>query len=382
MTRSTRSEGRASGRRRALAVALLSALALAAVPVVSAHGGGHAATPFGLAHTDGLLLALAGALLVAAAVVCKRTGRTSPTTALWVAFSGIAVAAAGAVLFDGLSPEPVYTAATIPFPRSWYPALGLGGGVTVAVVSFVVGWLRWPTRPRYTYLGILAGVWIAYPYLVPGGGGDTHPLGYLVVLATLGGVWYVVWRDAGDLLRSAGSDPVSRRFGAAVAAVVFAFFLAVTGYLSVFPEPTVTEPATEVLPAVYQIVAWPTLEIVRPDVPLFLALSPGQLLVVGTLSGLVGANAAVVARQWRTGAAAGLTEGTTGTAAVVGSCTCGCCGPLVAKVGVLAAGPATAAPLYWLFVDAASPLSAVVLLGALALFTGGLVRSAGWPPGE
>jgi vacuolar-type H+-ATPase subunit I/STV1 len=70
-----------------------------------------------------------------------------------------------------------------------------------------------------------------------------------------------------------------------------------------------------------------------------------------------------------------MTEGTAGSAAIVGTCTCGCCGPLVAKIAVLAAGPSIAAPLYWVFVDSASPLSAVFIVGSLLLFTGSLLYS-------
>ncbi|WP_227379754.1 hypothetical protein [Haladaptatus halobius] len=70
-----------------------------------------------------------------------------------------------------------------------------------------------------------------------------------------------------------------------------------------------------------------------------------------------------------------MTEGTAGTAAIVGSCTCGCCGPLVAKVAVLAAGPSIAAPLYWVFVDTASPLSSLFIVASVVLFTGSLIYS-------
>ena len=62
-------------------------------------------------------------------------------------------------------------------------------------------------------------------------------------------------------------------------------------------------------------------------------------------------------------------------AAVVGSCTCGCCGPLVAKIAVLAAGPSIAAPLDWVFVDSASPLSALFIVGSIVLFAGSLIYS-------
>lgn len=126
---------------------------------------------------------------------------------------------------------------------------------------------------------------------------------------------------------------------------------------------------------VYQLVTWPTLEIVLPHIPFFLAVSPGQLVVIGTLSALIGLNAAIVARQWRLEERSGAAQGTAGSAAVVGSCTCGCCGPLIAKVAILAAGPSLAAPVYWLFVDGASPLSTLFTVGSVLLFTGGFLYS-------
>lgn len=365
-----------SGRRGRLAagVVVAAVAALAAVPTAAAHGQTHGAGPLEPVH--GALLAGAGVAVVAGAALGKRTGRVTPTTALYAVFGGIVLAALGAVLFDGLSADPTYTAASMPFPRSWYRPLALGGGLLVVVASFLVGVLRWPTRPRYTFLGILLGLWIMYPYLFDGRVAQIHPLGYAIVLGTPLLVGYVVWTDARRVLAGVAADPVARWFGVGVAAVLGVFFLAITGYLTVFPEPGgPTEATVVVLPAIYQLVVWPTLEVVLPQVPLFLALSPGQLIVVGTLAGLVGLNAAVIARQWRLQEAAGLTEGTAGGAAIVGTCTCGCCGPLVAKIAVLAAGPSIAAPLYWVFVDSASPLSAIFIVGSVVLFTGTLLYS-------
>ena len=124
---------------------------------------------------------------------------------------------------------------------------------------------------------------------------------------------------------------------------------------------------------------WPILEIYLPHVPLvpvfFVAVSPGPLIVSGLLSGLIGLNAALVARHWRVEERAGLKESTGGTTAVVGSCTCGCCGPLVAKIAVLVAGPSVAAPLYWILIDSASPLGALFIIASIALFTGSLIYS-------
>lgn len=368
---------RPAGRRRLgrlAGVAVASVAGLAAVPAATAHGGSHGAGFLEPVH--GVAVALAGLAVIAGAALGKRTGRVSPTTALYAAFGGIVLAAVGAVLFDGLSADPVYTAASMPFPRSWYRPMALGGGLLVVVASFLVGWLRWPTRPRYTFLGILLGLWIMYPYLFTSPTAQTHPLGYAIVLGTPVLVGYVVWRDAGRVLAAVAADPVARWFGVGVAGVLVLFFLSITGYMTVFPEAGgPTEPTVVVLPAIYQLVLWPTLEVALPSVPFFLALSPGVLAVVGTLSGLVGLNAAVIARQWRLEEAAGLTEGTAGGAAIVGTCTCGCCGPLVAKLAVLAAGPSVAAPLYWVFVDSASPLSALFLVGSVVLFTGALLYS-------
>ena len=93
----------------------------------------------------------------------------------------------------------------------------------------------------------------------------------------------------------------------------------------------------------------------------------------------MGLNAAAVAHSWRLDRQAGATQSTAGTATVVGACTCGCCGPLVSQVAVIAAGPTIAAPIYWIFVDSASPLSSIFLLGSIALFTGTLVYSIDSP---
>ena len=367
---------RGSGRPRygrSLTAFVVLLLSLARVPVASAHGG---TAVSGVTRLHGLAVVLCGIGLLGASVLCKRTDRLSPTAALWGVFLGIVVTVVGAVLFDGLSPDPTYAARSMPFPRAWYEPLSLLVGLSIAVLSLVIGWVRWPTRPRYTFLGLLMGLWVSYPYLLPGPASDTHPLGYAVVLATPLLVGYVVWTDAGSVLRAVVRDRTARRFGVGVGVVLAFFFVSVTGYLSFFPEESLPhERVVAVLPAVYQLVTWPILEVYLPHVPLFVAVSPGQLLVVGLLSALIGLNAMLIARHWLVDERAGLTEGTAGSAAVVGSCTCGCCGPLVAKVVVLAAGPSVAAPLYWVFVDTASPLSSLFVVASVVLFTGSLVYS-------
>ena len=346
---------------------------LTQIPVASAHG---ATATAGLSQVHGILLVLIGIIVLGGAILFKRTGRVSPTVALYGVFVGIVVTALGAIFFEGLSPDPTYTVSSMPFPRSWYQPLALSVGLLITVSSFIVGWLRWPTRPRYTFLGILLGMWIAYPYLIPGPASDSHPLGYAIVLGTPIFVGYIIWKDAGSVLRAVLRDPVARRFGIGVGIVLALFFASVTGYLSFFPEEGFPHETTiVVLPVIYQLVMWPTLEIAVPHIPFFLALSPGQVVLVGMLSTLIGLNAALIARHWRIEERAGMTEGTAGTAAVVGSCTCGCCGPLVAKIAVLAAGPSIAAPLYWVFVDSASPLSVLFIVGSIVLFAGSLIYS-------
>jgi len=355
-------------------------LVLTQIPVASAGHGAAEATPLTQGH--GVLLAVGGVIILGGVLILKRTDRVSPTYALSGVFVGLAVTALGVTIFSATSPEPTYTASSMPFPRSWYSLLALSVGLLITVSSFIVGWLRWPTRPRYTFFGILMGLWIAYPYLIPGSASITHPLGYAIVLGTPAFVGYIIWKDAGNVLSAVLRDPVVRRFGIGVGAIVALYFVSVTGYLSFVPEPGVPNPSESfigVLPDVYQLIKWPLLFIYLPDVPLvpifMLAVSPRLLIVTGLLSTLIGLNAALIARHWRVEEQAGKTQSTAGTAGLVGCSTCGCCGPLVAKVAILAAGPSIAAPLYWVFVDSASPLSALFIVASIVLFVGSLIYS-------
>lgn len=343
---------------------------------VSAHGGERAITPHLITKWHGLAILFAGVIVVTGAALAKRTDRLSPTRALGVVFFGIVLAGVGAILFEGLSPDPTYTADSIPIPREWYSPIGLVTGLVIMLASLLIGVRKWPTRPRYTFLGILMGAWVLYPELLPEPQSYTNPVGYLIVLATPVLIGYIIWTDARDVLGAVLQDPVVRRFSIGVGIVVSLFFLTSTGYMSFFWEDGgVTETTVVVLPVVYQLVQWPTLEIALPQIPLFLALSPGVVILNGIVGVLVGLNAALIARRWRVNETGGMTEGTAGSAAIVGSCTCGCCGPLVAKFAAVAVGPSIAAPLYWLFTDSASPLGVLFLVGSIVLFTGMLVYS-------
>jgi len=360
---------------RPLSLLLMTLLAVTQIPVVSAHGSTETSV---LTQWHGLALVFAGISFVGGVVLFKRRSHISPTTALYAVSVGITVTAFGAILFEGLSPDPVYGASTMPFPRSWYQPIALGTGFLIMGLSFLIGRLRWPNRPRYTFLGMLLGAWISYPYLIPGTASDTHPLGYAIVLGTPVLVGYIIWKDAGSVLRAVYRDRVARGFGIGITILTAIFFATVTSYLTFLPQEGAGIPhetTITVQSVSYQLVMWPTLEVYLPHIPLFTAASPGMILVVGMLSVLIGLNAMLIARHWRIEEQAGMTETTAGSAAVIGSCTCGCCGPLVAKIAVLAAGPSIAAPLYWVFVDTASPLGALFIVASTVLFVGTLIYS-------
>ncbi|GAA0288625.1 hypothetical protein [Halobacterium noricense] len=354
-------------------LALVVLIVLAQIPVASAHGG---EGPLVISQQASIAVTLSGIGLVAGCALLKRHEHVSPTTALYGIGVGLFVTVLGITIFNGVTPDPIYTASSMPFPRSWYEVLGLGVGVSVVMASFGIGLRRWPTRPRYTFLGILMGLWVSYPYVIRGSASYTHPLGYLIVLGTPVLVTYVIWTDRGDVVRAALQDRVARHFGAIVTLLSGIFFLSSSGYLSFFWEEELPrERVITVLPVNYQLVQWDTLEIVLPQIPLTMALSIGVVTIVGLLSVLIGVNALLIAWQWRLEKAAGVAQGTAGTGSVIGACTCGCCGPLVAKIALLAAGPSVAAPLYWVFVDSSSPLSALFIVATVVIFTATLIHS-------
>lgn len=356
---------------RGVTVGCLGIGAIARVPVAAAHDQTSASL---LSQWHGLLILFLGILLLAGTVYLKRTNNIRPTVALYAVFLSLVITVIGAILFEGLSPDQYYTVESMPFPRSWYAPMALTLGLVIAVCSFLIGYLRWPDRPRYAVFGLLIGLWISYPVLIPGRTSESHPLGYVLVLSTPIAVGYILWKDTHEELSVLLGDPVARRFGIGVGILAGLFFMTASGYISFFWEAGVPhETAIVVLPVIYQLVIWPTLEVALPQFPLFVAISVGIATIVGTLSILIGLNASVIARHWRQQEQAGFVEGTTGTAAIVGACTCGCCGPLVAKVAVVAAGPSIAAPVYWVFVDTASPFSSLFIIGSIALFTGTLV---------
>jgi hypothetical protein len=124
----------------------------------------------------------------------------------------------------------------MPFPRAWYLPLALGVGFFIVLLSVNLGLWRWPTRPRYTVLGVLLGLWVAYPALIRGMATYTHPLGYVIVLAVAVLVGYIIWYDGRDVIRAVAQDTVARRFGLGVGVVMGGFFMFSTVLLALVPE--------------------------------------------------------------------------------------------------------------------------------------------------
>jgi len=363
---------RTSGRAVGLAVGLGS------VPIASAHGG-HGGPP--LPQWLALVALVAGVGIAAASAYARR--RLSPTLALVGAFDGLLVAAVGAVGLVQLSPVASLAAGQPPLGGAWYRSLALGSGLAIAVGSLAAGRRRWPDRPRYAAVGILLGLWVAYPVLVPGA--LTNPAGYLLALSVPAAVGYVVRTDAGGLVRRALADRAARWFGAgtgALAAVLFAFSM---GMVTFVPESgrgvDLTHDFVTTARVANPLVYWPAVEFHVHDavgtVPVSGVVSVGMALLVGLIAVLVGLNGAVLAARWRASAAGGGTGATAGSAAIAAPNACCCCGPVLAELAVASVGPAAAAPLYWVFVDLASPVGALFFAASVALLAGNLVRAAG-----
>ena len=350
--------------------------------VVAAHGGKH--TP-DIPQWYGLVVLLLGFGILGASVVLKRRDRLAHTEhALAGIFLGVLVAALGGIMIVQLSPIDEYSASSMPFPRFWYPVISLTTGFAIIVGSALLGQLRWPTRPRYSVLGILLGLWIAYPAIIRGPAEYNHPAGYMIALAVPLTAGYIIWRDGRDVFRQVWQDTVARRFGLGIGAVMLLFFVFSTGLVSLVPEEgivnghsTMDTPAfIHTQPFASPLVTWPAVEVWLPQIPLSAAISLGVLLMIVLLGGLVAINAMLAAYQWGHANGSSSTQSTAGAAAIVGPNACGCCGPMFAQLAVVLLGPSAAAPLYWLFVDFSSPVGSFFFVASVGLLTGGFVYSA------
>ena len=365
---------------------LLSIIALTVISILpgvaSAHGGEH--TP-NIPQWYGLVILLLGFGILGTSIVLERRDRLAHTEhALAGVLLGVFVAALGGIMMVQLSPIDEYSASSMPFPRFWYPIISLTVGFGIVLASNFLGLFRWPRRPRYTVLGILLGLWIAYPALVRGAAEYHHPAGYLIALAVPLTVGYIVWRDGRDVLGQVWQDTVTRRFGLGIGAVMVVFFVFSTGLLSLVPEEgiingqkVINTPAfITTVPTANPLVTWPAVSFWFPEIPLSGLVSVGTLIIIGLLGSLVSLNAMLAAYQWRSETRADATQSTAGAAAVVGPNACGCCGPMFAQLAVVLLGPSAAAPLYWLFVDFSSPVGSFFFVASVGLLTGGFVYSA------
>lgn len=349
---------------------------------VSAHGGEHSPP---IPQWYGLVVLLLGFGILGGTIMLKRRKRLVTTEyALAGIFLGVVVAALGGISIVQLSPIDEYSAASMPFPRFWYPIISLTIGFILIVGSALLGQLRWPTRPRYSVLGILLGLWIAYPAIIRGPAEYYHPAGYVIALAVPLTVGYIVWRDGRDVLRQVWQDSVARRFGLGIGGVMLLFFVFSTGLVSLVPEEgvvngqsTMDVPAyIHTQPFASPLVLWPAVEVWLPQIPLSAAVSLGVLLMIVLLGGLLTINAMIAAYQWCYAGDSSTTQSTAGAAALVGPNACGCCGPMFAQLGVVLLGPSAAAPMYWLFVDFSSPVGSFFFVASVGLLTGGFVYAA------
>ena len=350
--------------------------------VASAHGGEH--TP-PIPQWYGLVILLLGFGIVGITIILNRRDQLGSTEhALAGIFLGVLIAALGGIMIVQLSPIDDYTAMNSPIPRFWYPIISLTLGFGIIVGSSLLGLLRWPTKPRYTTLGILLGLWIAYPAIVPSQIEYQHPAGYAIVLSVPLLVGYIIWRDGRDILGHIWQDATARRFGLGIGIVMLLFFVFSTGLISLVPEEgivngqsTMDTPAfIDTQPFASPLVMWPAVEVWLPQIPLSAAISIGVLLILALLGTLIAINAMLAAYQWRYENESNSTQSTAGAAALVGPNACGCCGPMFAQLAVVLLGPSAAAPLYWLFVDFSSPVGSFFFVASVGLLTGGFVYSA------
>lgn len=369
-----------SRRRWCLRTAAFIVAATTLVPTVSAHEGTvHGGTP----HLLLLGTLVVGIVLLATVAWLDRVGGApDPRTSASLLVVGVSLSALATVGLVEIQVEPL---STTPLPRQFYPVLTVFGGMALALGSVVAYLYRWGDRHAYPVLGTVLGFWVAYPALLPGDA-SRHPLGYLLVLAVpvlLGSVFWTELRPALARVDTRG------RLAGIAAGLAFAGFFAFSSGLATFnPDPVPQaggEPFAVVTTFVSPLVSWPAIEVYRPGIPLFAALSVGTAITLGILAGLVGINAALGATVWRTQNATGgdraaatdggTVTGVTGALATTGATACCCCGPALYGIASAALG-ASASPLYWAFTDPESPLATLFLVAAIGLLTASTVTLA------
>ena len=360
-----------------VALAVLSNLGFASV--ASAHGGHVYANGIHLAQWYGLVPLLLGIGIVLGSRYLPRLRPISTRGMLYGVFLGLAVTVFGAIWLVQFSPVEWFKTQPV-IPRALYEPFLLFVGNTIIVGSVLGGYLEWPTRPRYAGLGVLLGLWVAYPGLsVFGLYTPTSVLGYALVFAVVIAVCYILWRDARGVLKRLYADRTARRFGLAVGALSVVFFMFSSGMLFLIPDDgtgvSLSQRIFAVMPTADPLVMWPAVEFWFPQLPLGGMLSVGTVILVALFGSLIGLNAALFAYQSERSTATSSSQMTSGAAGIAAPQACCCCGPVLSQIAIVTLGPSAAAPIYLLFADPSSSIGSLFFVVSVAIFVGTLVRA-------
>jgi hypothetical protein len=298
-------------------------------------------------------------------------GRTrwndQPRRTIKTVLGGAIITMIGTLGVTQIQIEPI---GTTPTAHEWYPLLAGVAGISILMASFVGGWIRWTYRLRYSLLGMLLGTWILYPVLMPNSG-YIHPLGYALVVAVPTVVGYIIWRDVLPALSADILDQFARRVGGIVTVLFTVFLLFSAGLFTVNPDDGVNAPTDAFVTLASfanPLVVWPAIEFYLPSIPLSGALSVGTALVIGLLAVLIGINTTLMTSIYQRDVEVTSGSGVAGVVATSGATACCCCGPAVYAIASALLG-VSASPLYWAFIDPASPLGALFFAGAVVLLT-------------
>ena len=326
-----------------------------------------------------------GLLVIGAGIGMRRYTDRDVRTALVVVLAGLMIVTWGG---DGLVQ---FSAVGIPAVQyrpqlsQIYPALDIGLGLAFVLGSLGIGVWRWPERPRYAFLGVLVGAWIFYPAIFGDVAGVSisspgYDLGVAIVFAVPLLLGYILWRDAGSTLRRALAFPTARWVGAATTAIASAYFAFSTGMVSNIPDHSSTHTLSwthfqsAVTPLSGPVIEWPAVVFWSPHLELTGFVSVGMVVLVGTLSVLLGLLGALTSAAWLSAHGRDGLSGTLGgLGALAGPNACCCCGPIIPQIAVLLLGPSAASPTFWLFVQPTSPIGTSFLAASLLLMTGSLL---------
>lgn len=359
--------------------AVLLVAGLGSMPVASAHGGTVTVNGFRLEQWFGLIPLVVGLGIVVASQYLHRLRPAAARYRLQGTIVGLVVGIFGAIWIVQLSPYEWLTAQPI-VPRAIHAPLMLLVGAGIMLASVLVGQFRWSRQPRFAGLGVLLGMWVAYPGLSALGlYTETNSLGYLVVLGLVVALGYVLYRDAGGLIRRLLADRTARQFGVAVGALSVLFFAFSSGMLYLIPDDgtgvSLSEQIVSVLPVADPLVMWPAVEFWYPTVPIGGVISVGTVLLVTLFGTLIGLNAALFAFQ----SGSGTSQTSAGIAGIAAPQACCCCGPALSQIAVVTLGPSAGAPIYLLFGDPSSSIGSLFFVASVAVLTGLLVRATDRP---